>query len=342
MLSGEEENHPQLTYRKELEMDNNFSIFYLDHLSRISWSVFITIIVSMVVFLDLFTQFLGWTYETISITLYTAYSSRLASIVFVFYTLRTSYYDLCNLINEMSDRLNATEIRILRDNLNFLNNPVHHLFSGAVANILYILILKLYIFPVLHWRPFHIFSNSLWVGMLGIGVYVALFGCIFTFRSLRMISGYKLIDPFSSDGMGGLAPISKITIKIIVLVSIAIGLWIGSLIYSIEEYVLFLIMVTGVMIGLSVLGFITYKLHRGLTDVKNMLMKEHINKIKIIGSQDLGSSNKFELAINLLKEQIILLQLDRVKTWPINIDSLINLMGILLGFIPLIIQYIIG
>lgn len=322
-------------------MDEKNSIFYLDRIPFISWWTLVLIILILSIIIDLLTEFLlDWTYKVISSSLYIAYISRLASIVLGIFILRISFYDLNSVIDDIAERFSRREIRDLKISLNFLNNPWNHLISGITANILYLIILYTYIFPILHWKPFHVFSNTLWVGILGIGIYVAVSGLKFVSKALGLISELELIDPYNSDGIGGLTPISKILVKIVVLLGIASGLWVGSLIGSIGDYVILIILIIGLITELSILGYITYRLHKELVRVKSKLLNSHISSIKDLLDKGWNVSNKVELLLKLFREQIILIQLDRMRTWPININTLLELTGLLLGFAPLILDFI--
>ena len=100
---------------------------------------------------------------------------RLASIGFALFGLRFFYYRLNGVLEDFSIRSGEDfkeEWMTLRNNIFFLNNLKHHILSGFSANVIYLFILFNYVFPVLKWKPAHVFLNTFWVAVLGIGCYV--------------------------------------------------------------------------------------------------------------------------------------------------------------------------
>ena len=255
-----------------------------------------------------------------------AYLGRLGSIFAAFYIIKFLYSGLNRLIDNMWLSLGSRDelksiFTYLRDGTKFLNNPHHHILSALAANILYLFILYFYIFPVLGWQPFHVVSNAMWVGVLGIGFYVAINSLRFIHMTLKTIREYNLIDLYNADNVGGLSLISRFTVHALILLSIGEVLWFSSLIYSVKVYFISVILAFGFILSLTLLIYVVYGLHSILVDVKSRLLGDHLSNIKssfeAIYDESVGLESKIDLLVGLVRDFIFIQQLNSLKTWPI-------------------------
>ena len=324
--------------------------FYLDNLSRFKSEILTLFILILVIILD---YVIGILFKFPDIPsfpsyIYTAYLSRLSSIFLAFYILKYLYIRLSEIINKLADVFSkdsgvSSIIISLRKDIEFLNNPSYHHLSAIIANIIYVFILVMYVFPILHWKPFHIVSNALWVGVLGIGLYIAVFGLRFVVKSLASIREYHIIDPNNEDNMGGLSIVSRFIIRTLILISIAEVLWIGSLIYSIKFYFISAVLIIGLLISSATLSYVIYGLHNVLLSVKSDLLRNHLSKLKnsymIIHESSIELENKINYLTNLVSEFIIIQQLNKLKVWPIEFKDIMEILGLLINLFPIILSY---
>lgn len=323
------------------------SCFYFDQFYRISYPYTILFLLVVIISGDFFISFIFQSrFLPEDVIDFIAYCSRLLSIAFAFSALRRVYNKMNEVLSDLAKRCvgEARENLIsLKNDVSFLNQPVNHLLAGAFTNALYLILLYGYIFPILKWKPYHVFSNAFWVGVLGIGCYVAVFGVRFGFKFLRIVSFYRLVDLYHEDMMGGLRGVSKLLTSVIVLSSVAIGLWVGSIPYAFKYGLILLILCLGLALGLFILGLIFYKLHSTLNLVRLEIVKENFSifsEARKIYDTSLSTEERVNFIIKMLLAEFTLTQAYKLRVWPIDHKTVLETFNVLTIFLPITLQYI--
>jgi len=234
---------------------------------------------------------------------------------------------------------------LLKNQTLFLNKPKHHVLAGILANAIYLIVLYCYVFPILKWEPFHVFSNAFWVGILGIGLYVGIFGIRFYKRFLNILCSYNMVNLFHEDGMGGLSCISKLSINLAILSSLAAGLWIGSIPYAFKHTYILLILCLGLTMEISILLYVFYRLHSVLSFMKRVKTMEFFSifkEVQLISEKVVPLEVKVDLLLKLSLSEFALIQIDRLRLWPISYKYILEILGTLTSFIPIILQYLLA
>ena len=98
---------------------------------------------------------------------------------------------------------------------------------------------------------------------------------------------------------------------------------------------------SGILFGTSLLFIIIYNFHNTLKFLKNDMKREFFllyNKAYTDRSDSLTINEKLDLIHNLFLVNISLNNINLLKLWPISIDVLIDVLSIVLGFLPIISQ----
>ena len=185
--------------------------FYMDRFWRIKYPFTILLLIGLAVLIDFLTStILGLEFFPRDYVELIAYLMRLFSIAFAFFSLRTVYYRAMNVINSLIDMSSGERRNLASLEATFLNKPSHHIIAGICFNFIYLIILFIYVFPILRWSPYHLFSNSLWVGVLGIGFYVCIFSIKFVNRFMSMIKKWRAVDLYHEwEGLASSAGYSR-------------------------------------------------------------------------------------------------------------------------------------
>jgi len=320
---------------------------YIDRFWKISYPLTLLILLAFLIFMDFLISLVFrlrfFPKDPMDLV---AYIMRLSSIIFSFSALRTIYYRADETISDLAGRFNRRkEIResliSLKTEISFLNRPLHHLLAGILANALYLLILYSYVFPVLKWEPYHVFSNAFWAGMLGIGCYAAIYGIRSTSRFLNILRSYEVIDLYHEDGMGGLSGVSRLFTEVVALLAIAAGLWIGSIPYAFKYSFLLLILCLGLMAELSVLVYAFYQLHLMLSMIRRAKLQEYFSIFhKANTIRDMPLEEKVNFLIDLFLAEFALTQAYRLRLWPIDRKAILEAFSALTSFLPAALQYL--
>jgi len=324
--------------------------FYMDRIFRIKYPFSFLFLIVFIILLDFFTSLPHFKFLPENTIGLVAYLSRLSSIIFAFFTLRISYYKLNNVLDYLVKEFGEKEelkknLLLLKNQTLFLNKPKHHVLAGILANVIYLIILYYYVFPVLKWEPFHVFSNAIWVGTLGIGLYVAIFGIRFYKRFLNILRSYRMVDLYREDRMGGFSYICKLSINLAIFSSLAAGLWIGSIPYAFKHTYILLILCLGLTIETLILLYAFYQLHSVLNFIKRVKTMEFFSILKeaqLISEGVVPLEVKVDLLLKLSLSEFALTQIDRLRLWPISYRDVLELFGILTSFLPIILQYLLA
>ena len=324
------------------------SLFYIDRLWKINYLLTLFILLTFVIFMDLLFSFifrLQFLNEDLIDLI--AYLTRLLSIVFAFSALRAVYYEIDRTLSDLADRFSekkevAERLISLKSETFFLNRPIHHLLAGALANVFYLAILYGYVFPTLKWRPYHVFSNACWVGILGIGFYVIIFGIRFASRFLNILRSYEVVNIYHEDGMGGLSSVSRLLTRVIVFLGVATGLWFGSIPYAFKYNFLLLILCLGLVMESSMLGYAFYQLHSTLSLMKKRKIRECFSicrEARMMCDMSMPLEERVNFLTKLVLADFALTQVDKLRLWPIDYRTILETLSILTGFLPVILQY---
>jgi hypothetical protein len=323
--------------------------FYLDQMLGVKWSLTLLIFAVFVVFIDFFISLvfhLNFLPED-KIT-FVAYIMRLLSIVFAFSALRFLYYKINDTINDLVK--GCTEkgglykcLTLLKAQTSFLNKPGHHMLAGILANTIYMVILYNYVFPFLKWKPYHVFSNAIWVGILGVGSYIFVYGVQFSIKFSNTLNFHEVVDIYHQDRMGGLGCISKLLVDIVLLSGLAVGLWIGSIPYAFEHHFLLLIFCLGLLMEIFAVGHVFYQVNLVLNRIKREKIQECFQiyreaRCKYEKSQSLKA--KVDLLTKLSFAGLDLTEVNKLRLLPINYKDMLEFLGVLAGFLPIILQYL--
>jgi hypothetical protein len=323
--------------------------FYLDRILRIRFNYTLVLFTLLVVFLDFITSvYLHLEFIPADPPALLAYLVRLSFTPFFFSVMRLFYYKASDLLNHFAeqnwmDNSLREKFLLLKVQLSFLNKPVHHLLAAALANAVYLVILYSYVFPILKWSPFHVISNAVWAGMLGIAFYLAACGVRFTMKLLSLMHSPGVINPLHKDGMGGLSPVSKLLIDVFVLSGFVTGLWIGSIPYAFKYEFLFLILCLGLSIEIIVLGYAFYQLHATLKSYKSAEIEKYLSffeEVQKALERTLTLDEKVDMLLRLSLAEIALTNIYKMHVWPIKYKDLIEVSSILMSFLPIVLQYL--
>ena len=329
-------------------MDLKGTRFYIDRFWKISYPYTILSLLAFVTILDFsFSLFFHLQFLPEGAVDFMAYLMRLSSIVFAFVVLRTIYYKVGEMLSDLAKIFYRQEIIesliSLKNNATFLNSPLHHLLAGILANALYLVVLYSYVFPVLKWSPYHVFSNGLWVGVLGVGCYLAIFGIRFVHRFLITLRFHRMVDIYHEDTCGGLTGVSRFLIEFVVLSGIATGLWIGSIPYAFKYSPLWLILFLGLVVELLLVIYIISHVHFTLSMIKREKIRETFSvfhKAHAIRDFRLPLGERVDLLIELTLAQFALTNAYRLRVFPIDYKVILEILGALTSFLPVILQYL--
>jgi len=322
----------------------------MDRIFRIKYPFSLLFLIAFVTLLDFSTSLLRLKFLPENIVTLVAYLSRLSSIIFTFFTLRIFYYRLNNVLDSLVREFGEKEelkknLLLLKNQTLFLNKPKHHALAGILANVIYLIILYCYVFPILKWEPFHVFSNALWVGILGIGLYVVIFGIRFYKRFLNILCFYRMVNIYHEDGMGGLSYVGKLLINTVIFSSLATGLWIGSIPYAFKYTYILLILCLGLAIETLILLYAFYQLHSILNFIKRAKTMELFSIFKeaqLISDRVVPLKVKVDFLLKLSLSEFALIQISRLRLWPISYRDILEIFGTLTSFLPIILQYLLA
>jgi hypothetical protein len=332
------------------EVDSKEQNFYMDQVLGIRYP-FTLLFIMLLIPADLLTSLvLRLRFLPKDEIYFLAYIMRLLSIAFFFSVLRLLYYRINYILDslkEMDRRGQFSEsLAVLKAQTSFLNDPKRHFLAGFSANIVYVAIIYGYIFPVLKWEPYHVFSNAFWAGVLGAGLYVVFRGIQLSTKLLNLCISTNLfqdeIDELNYTSRFS-ADIGRFSVDVAVLSSLATGLWIGSIPYAFKYNFILLILCLGLTLGTSVAGYVIYELHSMIDALRRRKIKEWfltLQEAKHTYEKASSLDEKVDILIRLFLTEFYLMQADKLQIWPVNKRDMLKFLGALTDFLPVILQYL--
>ena len=273
-----------------------------------------------------------------------AFFSRLASILLILFLMRYLYYSFNNIVKHYD--IESIKIRKTIDT--YLNNPLIHLLSFISMSLIYISIIFFYVFPILKWKPAHVFLNFIWSGSVGVAFCVALGSIMFLKETTRFLgTETKLInlDPSHPDGCGGFRKIVEESIKAFSLSFVGIGLMIASIPYGFKYSLILQIMLLATSYILFVDIYIIYSIHRIIKKHKELLLlhiKKELDSIKIELLNLKDVSDRLLLKFEIIERELYLQRVASLRVWPVGFSDVVNFSAVFIGYLPIVLKILIS
>ncbi len=143
--------------------------------------------------------------------------------------------------------------------------------------------------------------------------------------------------------MGGLGILSRLFTDVVVLLSVAIGLWIGSIPYAFKHMVIMLMLFSGLVFAFFMLVYLFYQLHLIMEIVRSERMRESLSILREVQAtydRSLSLETRIDLLMRLLSAELVLMQAYRMRSWPVNYRIFLESLSTLMSFLPTFLQYI--
>lgn len=341
----------------DLQIDDEYpmGIHYLDRFRRVPFYIIIMLLAVFSVTIDIMISlFFRLNFVGLILEQFIAYFSRIVCIVFAFLAMRYVYYKIIDMLDSLKRNFTKKEnfiksLLILEPKLSFLNSFKQHFMVGLIVGVVYHAITFGYFVPVYGWEPYCVFSNAIWSFIIGIGIYVVIYGFKFAVRLLDIIKTHNVINLTHEDRMGGLKKLTTLAIRVFVLSNITFGLWIGSLaIPHMSDNLILTIFIAGLFIGATLLGLGVIKLHKTMVNIKEAELKEIISSVQKMEEeyQELLEKKKiswiktidlqFAISLSNFKYRVA----EDLNTWPFSFKMFLESLLSLLGLVPTILQVI--
>jgi len=319
---------------------NRVSDFYLNKLTSPASLAFLAIalvLADYILSLLLGLSFLVSPLETF------AFSFRLLSICAAILALKYVWVKVTVFLNSYIDDEKAKSLMLIRL-AKIVNDPVRHIVAMIAANLVYNAVVFGYVLPILRWNLAHLVVNSLWAGIIGIGVYVAASGIIFLHDILPYLKEAISIrvDPYHPDGYGGLREFSVLVIKFFLLTVLLLGLLVASVPYAVNFTLLSAILLAGNVFASTLLSYSIYMFHEILSDFKHkelVRVSKELSELRLEAERRSTTEQKLLLYIDLIERELYHIKVSTLKTWPLSMTDVLSFAGAVVNFLPLLLIF---
>ncbi len=269
-----------------------------------------------------------------------AFFSRLTSILVILFSTRYLYYSFYDIAKHYNIESAKKTINL------YLNNPIAHLLFFIGMCITYAIVIFFYVFPVLKWRPAHVFLNFIWSGSVGVAFCTVLGSIRFLQETTKFLSTETRLvgfDPSHPDGCGGFRKIVEESIRAFSLSFVGIGLMISSIPYGFKYSLIFRIMLLTTLYILFVDSYVIYSIHRIIKKNKEFLLlhiKEELDLIKTEFSKLKDTSDRILLKFEIIERELYFQRATSLKVWPIGFSDIINFFAAFIGYLPIVLKMI--
>ncbi len=319
---------------------NGVSDFYLNKLTSPASLVLLVIALvfaDYILSLSLGLSFLVSPLETF------AFSFRLLSICAAILALKYVWVKTTVFLNFYIDDEKAKSLMLIRF-AKIVNDPVRHIVAMIAASLVYNAGVFSYVLPILRWSPAHLVVNSLWTGIIGIGVYVAASGIIFLHDILPYLKEAISIrvDPYHPDGYGDLREFSVLVIKFFLLTVLLLGLLVASVPYAVNFTLLSAILLAGNVFASTLLSYSIYMFHEVLSDFKHkelVRVSKELSELRLEAERISTTEQKLLLYIDLRERESYRIKVSTLKTWPLSMTDVLSFAGAVVNFLPLLLIF---